>query len=149
MEKRRRKKTTKKSLGMKPIPEKTLTKRQIAIQESKMIKALEMAKPIDGYSEDLWNRLQIAKRDVEDITRHLLTRAPIYLRQGFRFESFIYIAESDIPDREGISRIYQEREERLPLTETINWAEAKNRLEEEGNLPTKKKKAYLRAVKKK
>jgi len=145
----RKKKTTKKSLGMKPIPEKPLTKRQQVFQDARMMKQLEMAKPVAGICDELWDQIRRLEGNLFILRQDLLLKAKIATEEGYRFESFIYIKESLIPDQEEMARIYELHNEPFPMKEVIDWRAMATSLKADGAgiCPMKKKTAYLREVK--
>ena len=140
------KKTIRKAdLGL-GIPEKPFTKRELAIQESQRKKAIEMAKPVDCGAEDLWRKLKRLEEEVAETKYLLLDYAKQAIKEGYRFESFIYVKESVIPDREAIESWYFNIGKALPRMTKIetDWKLAQKELGKD--CPMKKKAAYLREV---
>lgn len=149
MEKRRVKKTTKKSLGMKPIAEKPLTKRQIAIQDAKMIKQLEMAKPVNQGCDDIYYYIKELEKELEKEKESLLFLAKQAIENNERFESFIYIKESWIPDNDKILAQCLKYDITMSTKVITDWKSTIEDLKAfEIEVPKKRKVAYLRSVKK-
>ena len=142
------KKTIRKAdLGLTP----TETKGNLTPMELRELKkATEMAKPVSSAAEDYWKLYQFHIKQVEQLREKILEFAPKMMEEGYRFESFIYVKESEIPDQEAIARFFQERENiELPMRLTTDWRKARDIIEEQyGSCPMKTKSAYLREVSK-
>ncbi len=138
------KRTTKKSLGLTPTKKKT---KESVIERSMRLKAIEMAKPVDKGMELLWEAYNSHKIQMEMIKEQILEKAPISRKKGFRFESFIYVKESDIPDRVKMEDKWHEiKGFGMPNKLVTDWNKVKKVLGKD--CPMKKRKAYLKEVKK-
>jgi len=144
----KKKKTTKKSLGL-GMEKKPLTKRELAIKESQRKKAIEMAKPVDRDLDEIYKGIQFHRKEMDRLYGLIMDFAPGSIKKGFRFESFIYIKESEIPDRDKLDLLFEENARDIPVHDVINWKRAVEIAKIENWDYTKKKKAYLREVKKK
>ena len=140
------KKTIRKAdLGLTP----TETKGNLTPMELRELKkATEMAKPVDILLESLYEQYKEKQTEAQEIKEKIMYFAPLHLKEGYRFESFIYVKESEIPDQEAIARFFQERENiELPMRLTTDWRKARDIIEEQyGSCPMKTKSAYLREV---
>ena len=138
------KKTIRKAdLGLTP----TETKGNLTPMELRELKkATEMAKPVDILLESLYEQYKEKQTEAQEIKEKIMYFAPLHLKEGYRFESFIYVKESVIPDREAIESWYFNIGKALPRMTKIetDWKLAQKELGKD--CPMKKKSAYLREV---
>ena len=138
-----KKSISKADLGMTPTKKKgNLT--PMELRELK--KATEMAKPVNRGLEDYWCEYKRLLKKAEYFRTEILKFMPQSLKDGFRQESFIYVKESVIPDREAIESWYCNIGKALPRMTKIetDWKLAQKELGKD--CPMKKKVAYLREV---
>jgi len=134
---------SKADLGLTP----TETKGNLTPMELRELrKATEMAKPVDILLESLYEQYKEKQTEAQEIKEKIMYFAPLHLKEGYRFESFIYVQESEIPDREAIESWYFNIGKALPRMTKIetDWKLAQKELGKD--CPMKKKSAYLREV---